>query len=42
MRPLNLFRKSEQKGKPGRFSDFFLHAPERKKEMKSYLKTKTS
>ena len=32
MRPLNLFRKSEQKGKPGRFSDFFLHAPERKKE----------
>ena len=32
MRPLNLFRKSEQKGKPGRFSDFFLHASEKEKE----------
>lgn len=32
MKLLNLFRKTEQKEKPGKFSDFFLHAPEKKKE----------
>ena len=32
MKLFNLFRKTEQKEKPGRFSDFFLHAPERMKE----------
>ena len=32
MKFLNLFKKTEQKEKSGRFSDFFLHAPEKKKE----------
>ena len=32
MKLFNLFRKTEQKEKLGRFSDFFLHAPERRKE----------
>ena len=32
MKLFNLFRKTEQKEKPGRFSEFFLHAPERRKE----------
>ena len=32
MKLFNLFVKSEQKEKSGRFSDFFLHAPEKKKE----------
>lgn len=32
MKLLNLFRKTEKTEKPGRFSDFFLHAPEKKKE----------
>lgn len=28
----DFFRKAEKIEKPGRFSDFFLHAPENKKE----------
>lgn len=32
MKLLNLFRKTEQKEQPGRFSDFFLNAPEKEKE----------
>ena len=32
MKLLNLFKKTEQNEKSGRFSDFFLHAPEKKKE----------
>ena len=32
MKLFNLFKKTEQKEKSGRFSDFFLHAPEKKKE----------
>lgn len=29
---LDFFRKAEKIEKPGRFSDFFLHAPEKEKE----------
>jgi len=32
MKLFNLFKKTEQKEKTGKFSDFFLHATERKKE----------
>jgi len=32
MKLLNLFKKAEKTEKPGRFSDFFLHAPEKKRE----------
>ena len=32
MKFLDLFKKTEQKEKSGRFSDFFLHAPEERKE----------
>ena len=32
MKFLDLFKKTKQKEKSGRFSDFFLHAPEREKE----------
>lgn len=32
MKLLNFFKKTEQLEKPGRFSDFFLHAPEKEKE----------
>lgn len=32
MKLINLFKKTEIKEKPGRFSDFFLHASEHKKE----------
>lgn len=32
MKLLNLFRKADKIEKPGRFSDFFLHAPKEKKE----------
>ncbi|PIR89324.1 MAG: hypothetical protein COU07_00285 [Candidatus Harrisonbacteria bacterium CG10_big_fil_rev_8_21_14_0_10_40_38] len=32
MKLFNLFRKTEQKEKSGKFSDFFLHASERRKE----------
>ncbi len=32
MKLLNLFRKAEKTEKPSRFSDFFLYAPENKKE----------
>ena len=32
MKLLNLFKKSVQKDKPGRFSDFFLYASKKKKE----------
>ena len=32
MKLFNLFRKTEQINKPGRFSDFFLHASEKEKE----------
>ena len=32
MKLLNLFRKAEKTEKAGRFSDFFLHASENKKE----------
>ncbi len=32
MKLLNLFRKAEKTEKTGRFSEFFLHAPEKKKE----------
>lgn len=32
MNLLNLFRKAEKAEKSGRFSDFFLHAPEKKRE----------
>lgn len=32
MKLLNLFRKTDKVEKPGRFSDFFLHAPEKKRE----------
>lgn len=32
MNLFNLFRKTKETAKPGRFSDFFLHAPESKKE----------
>ena len=32
MKLLNLFRKAEKTEKSGRFSDFFLHASENKKE----------
>lgn len=32
MKLFSLFRKIEPKEKPGRFSEFFLHAPEKKKE----------
>ena len=32
MKLFNLFRKTGQKATPSRFSDFFLHAPEGKRE----------
>lgn len=32
MKLLNLFRKAEKTEKPSRFSDFFLHTPEKEKE----------
>lgn len=32
MKLLNLFRKAGKTEKTGRFSDFFLHAPEKKRE----------
>lgn len=32
MRLSNLFRKTKQKEKPSRFSDFFLNAPDKEKE----------
>lgn len=32
MKFLNLFRKTKQGEKSGRFSEFFLHAPEKKKQ----------
>lgn len=32
MKLFNLFRKTKQKEKSGSFSDFFLHASEKKKE----------
>ncbi len=32
MKLLNLFKKTEQKAKPGRFSGFFLSTSEREKE----------
>lgn len=32
MKLLKLFRKAEKAEKPGRFSGFFLHAPEKKRE----------
>lgn len=32
MKLLNLFKKADKIEKPGRFSDFFLHAPEKKRE----------
>jgi len=34
MNLFNLFRKTEQKEKPGRFSEFFLHASEKEKIFK--------
>lgn len=32
MKFLNFFQKAESKEKPGGFSDFFLHTPDKKKE----------
>lgn len=32
MKFLNLFKKTQKKDPPGRFSDFFLHASEKEKE----------
>jgi len=32
MKLLDFFKKAEKREKPGRFSDFFLHTPEKQKE----------